>query len=295
MKFPASMTSFGRGDETDGTTGWTVEIKTVNHKFSDIRIKIPRQLNSLEEKIRKEVTRYFSRGHVDVIITPTGLNTDAKEFHVNKTLARQYYKCLLQLKREMAIPTSANDLTLLANYPDVIKTIEQQVDVDQIWSSLQTVILQALNICQDMREREGVSLKKDLLERIHSIHDTVNRIEARVPDLVTQKKTALQERITKLLANSEISPERFDQEVALLADKLDVTEEIVRLRSHINQFQHFLDLNEPVGRRLDFLLQEFLREINTTASKISDASIAHLTVELKNEVEKIREQVQNLE
>jgi uncharacterized protein (TIGR00255 family) len=289
------MTSFGRGDETDGTTGWTVEIRTVNHKFCDIRIKIPRQLNSLEEKIKKEVTRYFSRGHVDVIITPTGLNTDSKEFHVNKTLARQYYKCLLQLKREMAIPASANDLTLLANYPDVIKTIEQQIDVDQIWSSLQTVILQALNICQDMREREGVSLKKDLLERIDSIQDTVNGIETRIPDLVTQKKTALQERIVKLLANSEISPERFDQEVALLADKLDVTEEIVRLRSHINQFRHFLALNEPVGRRLDFLLQEFLREINTTASKISDASIAHLTVELKNEVEKIREQVQNLE
>jgi uncharacterized protein (TIGR00255 family) len=146
-----------------------------------------------------------------------------------------------------------------------------------------------------MREREGALLKNDLLERIHSVQSSMDKIEKLIPDIALQKKSALQERIAKLLTNSEISPERFDQEVAILADKVDVTEELVRLKSHINQFQHFLELNEPVGRRLDFLLQEFLREINTTASKISDATIAHLTVELKNEVEKMREQVQNLE
>jgi len=289
------MTSFGRGDETDGISGWTVEIRSVNHKFCDIRIKLPRQLTILEDKIKKVVSAYFSRGHIDVIITPSGQHSDAKEFYVNTTLARQYYKCLLQLKREMSLPSSTDDLALLASYPDIISTSEQHIDVEQLWPPLQSVLILALTTCQDMREREGSLLKKDLLQRLESINVAVSKIEQLVPDLVVQKKTALQERIAKLVINAEYNPERLEQEIAILADKVDVTEEIVRLYSHIKQFQHFLDLNEPVGRRLDFLLQEFLREINTTASKISDATTAHLTVELKNEVEKMREQVQNLE
>ena len=295
MKYPASMTSFGRGDENDGTSGWTVEIRSVNHKFSDIRVKLPRQFNALEEKIKKEVSSCFTRGHVDVIITATGQIADTKNFHVNDKLARQYYRCLLQLKKEMALPTSANDLTLLATFPDVIKTLDEQIDTEAIWPSLYKVLLLALKDCQDMREREGESRVKDLLVRINTIDNTVKKIDQAVPDLVQQKKMLLQDRIAKLLDNAEINQDRFEQEVAILADRIDVTEELVRLNSHINQFKHFLDIQEPVGRRLDFLLQEFLREINTIASKISDASIAHLTVELKNEVEKIREQVQNLE
>ena len=295
MNYPASMTSFGRGDAADGLMGWTVEIRSVNHKFCDIRLKIPRQYAGLEEQIKKEVSGHITRGHIDVMITPSGQSAEVKELHVNHDLAQQYYKCLLELKKETNQPATNDDLSLLANFPDVIKATNKETDIEQIWPALRNTVLDALAKCQDMREREGASLKNDLMQRLQFVYDTVKKIGEKIPDLVDQKKQALKERVSKLLENSEITPERLDQEIALLADKADVTEEIVRLYSHIDQFRHFLDIQEPVGRRLDFLLQEFLREINTTASKISDASIAHLTVELKNEVEKMREQVQNLE
>lgn len=295
MNYPASMTSFGRGDETDGLTGWTVEIRSVNHKFCDIRIKIPRQYTGLEEQIKKEVASFITRGHIDVVITPSGESSEIKELHVNQSLAKQYYKCLLQLKKEINLPATNDDLSLLATFPDVIKATDKETDIEHIWPSLHKALLEGLTKSQDMREREGSSLKNDLLQRVQFVSDTVKKIEEKAPALVEQKKLALQERLNKLLENSEINVERLDQEVALLADRSDVTEELVRLHSHIDQFRHFLEIQEPAGRRLDFLLQEFLREINTTASKISDASVAHLTVELKNEVEKMREQVQNLE
>ena len=295
MKYPASMTSFGRGDVSDGTLGWTVEVRSVNHKFCDIRIKIPRQFTSFEERIKKEVANIFSRGHVDVIITPSGQATEVKELHINHSLARQYYECLLQLKKEISLPPSSDDLSLIATFPDVIQSQNKDTDIEQLWPSLQQAVLQSLHTCQDMREREGTNLKSDLLQRVQFVFETIQKIEEKIPMLVEQKKRTLQERVGKLLDNSELNPDRLNQEVALLADKLDITEEIVRIYSHIDQFRHFLDISEPVGRRLDFLLQEFLREINTTASKISDADVAHLTVELKNEVEKMREQVQNLE
>lgn len=295
MTYPASMTSFGRGDVSDGTLGWTVEVRSVNHKFCDIRIKIPRQFTSFEERIKKEVANIFSRGHVDVIITPSGQTTEVKELHINHSLARQYYECLLQLKKEISLPSSSEDLSLIATFPDVIQSQDKDMDIEQLWPSLHQAVLQSLHTCQDMREREGTNLKSDLLQRVQCVFETVQKIEEKTPMLVEQKKRTLQERVGKLLDNSELNPDRLNQEVALLADKSDVTEEIVRIYSHIDQFRHFLDISEPVGRRLDFLLQEFLREINTTASKISDADVAHLTVELKNEVEKMREQVQNLE
>lgn len=295
MKYPASMTSFGRGDVLDETCGWTVEIRSVNHKFSDIRIKISRQYAVLEERIKKMVGNFYSRGHVDVIVTHSGQSSELKELDVNYSLARQYYKCLLQLKKEISLPTSSDDLSLIATFPDVIQSQDKDIDIEILWPSLERAVLQGLEKCQDMREREGLNLKNDLLERVQFVYETVKKIESKVPELVEQKKRALQERIVKLLENSDLTPERLNQEVAFLADKSDVTEEIVRIHSHIDQFRYFLSIPEPVGRRLDFLLQEFLREINTTASKISDADIAHLTVELKNEVEKMREQVQNLE
>lgn len=295
MKYPASMTSFGRGDVSDGTLGWTVELRSVNHKFCDIRIKTPRQYTGFEDRIKKEVANYFSRGHVDVIITPSGRTSEVKELHVNESLARQYYRCLLQLKEEVCLPPSSDDLSLIATFPDVIQSQEKDSDIELLWPSLHQALLQSLHKCQDMREREGSNLKTDLLQRVQFVYDTVQKIEEKIPVLVEQKKTALQERVGKLLDNTELNPDRLNQELALLADKSDVTEELVRIYSHIDQFRHFLDISEPVGRRLDFLLQEFLREINTTASKISDADIAHLTVELKNEVEKMREQVMNLE
>lgn len=295
MKYPVSMTAFGRGEQAAGNIGWTVEIKSVNHRFCDIRLKIPRQYAVLEEKIKKEIIPFYSRGHIEVLATPAPNLAEAKTLTVNLPLARQYYSCLCEIKNDLGLAAAGTELALVAAYPNVIFAGDEVEDLEATWEVLRQALQQALALTQDMREREGLSLKNDLLSRLDILSATRERISDKIPELTGQKLTALEERIAKLVADMEIDPGRLAQEIAILADKADVTEELVRLGSHIDQFRHFLEQQEPVGRRLDFLLQEFLREINTMASKISDVAIAHQAVELKNELEKMREQVQNLE
>lgn len=294
MKYPMSMTAFGRGELND-TRGWTVEIRSVNHRYSDIRIKLPRQYTALEERIKRETNTFFNRGHIEICAFPLASQSESKQLTANLPLARQYRNCLLEIKNDLNLPSCESELTLIASFPNVIYASEVDEDLEEVWSALKVPLHQALDGAQEMREREGVSLKNDLLSRLEAFAETTRHITDKAPLLVSQKQKSLEERLAKLLAEVEIDPLRLAQEVAILADKGDVTEELVRLSSHIEQFRHFLELQEPVGRRLDFLLQEFLREINTMASKIADAEIAHLAVELKNEVEKMREQVQNLE
>ena len=295
MKYPVSMTAFGRGEQAAGNIGWTVEIKSVNHRFCDIRVKIPRQYAVLEEKIKKEITPFYSRGHIEVLATPAPNLAEAKTLTVNLPLARQYFTCLTEIKNDLGLASAGTELELVANYPNVIFAGDEVEDLEATWEVLRQALQQALELTQDMREREGLSLKNDLLSRLDILGATRERISDKIPELTGQKQAALEERIAKLVSDVEIDPGRLAQEIAILADKADVTEELVRLGSHIDQFRHFLEQQEPVGRRLDFLLQEFLREINTMASKISDVAIAHQAVELKNELEKMREQVQNLE
>lgn len=295
MKYPVSMTAFGRGEQAAGNIGWTVEIKSVNHRFCDIRVKIPRQYAVLEEKIKKEITPFYSRGHIEVLATPAPNLAEAKTLTVNLPLARQYFTCLTEIKNDLGLAAAGTELELVANYPNVIFAGDEVEDLEATWEVLRQALQQALELTQDMREREGLSLKNDLLSRLDILAATRERISDKIPELTGQKQAALEERIAKLVSDVEIDPGRLAQEIAILADKADVTEELVRLGSHIDQFRHFLEQQEPVGRRLDFLLQEFLREINTMASKISDVAIAHQAVELKNELEKMREQVQNLE
>lgn len=295
MNFPLSMTSFGRGEYQDNSRGWIVEIRSVNHRFSDIRIKLPRQFSALEERIKKEVLLAHGRGHVEVTATPASGNRQSKALSVNLDLARQYHDCLKSIREELLLPTSPHELDMVASFPDVISSTEQEQDLDEEWALLGPALSTALSLTTQMREREGATLKKDLLDRLDILTAVKQTIEQRIPELVAARQQTIEERLAKLTGDMEIEPTRLAQEVALIADKADVTEELVRLGSHIDQFRRFLDSREPTGRRLDFLLQEFLREINTMASKISDATIAHQAVELKNEVEKMREQVQNLE
>ncbi len=291
---PRSMTGFGRGEIVSEGRTWVAEIRTVNHRFLDQRIVLPRTMSLLETRIRKIIASNHDRGRVEVSIQLVGDAASGPLLSVNSELARQYHTCLMKLKSELNI-TSSIDLDDMLNMREIITQEEQNPDLDTEWKMICSALDVAIGECYSMREQEGRALKEDLLERIDSFSYCLEMIEERIPEIMQTRHSELRERLNRLLDGVDLDPVRFAQEAALLADKSDVTEEVVRLRSHISQFVSFLSSNEPVGRRLDFLLQEFLREVNTIASKISNAEIAHMTVELKNEIEKLREQVQNIE
>lgn len=290
-----SMTGFGRGEVGNGNRVWSVEVRGVNNRYLDVKIKLPRGYTILEDRIRVYMNEFFQRGRVDLVIVVNGDFSDLVEVTVNHDLALRYKQALDEIaaKCDVDFGTFA---TTLAAFPDVLVREQKSEDVEnEIWPILYPAIQVALAECDVMRLQEGASLQEDLEARLDYFSATIDEIQTRVPVLVQQREVSIKERLDKLLDNVQLDPMRLAQEVALLADKTDVTEEIVRLRSHINQFKQFMPESGAVGRKLDFLIQEFLREVNTIASKINDATIAHLTVGLKSELEKMREQVQNIE
>jgi len=293
MSRPHSMTAFGRG-EAGGVHQWIVELRSVNHRFLDVKVKMPREYSLLEERIKKEINALFSRGHIEVQVSLAGNAAAKAEARVNLDLASQYLNCLNELQNTFNLEGRPT-LAMLAALPDVISEERGEEDLDTVWAEIRAALAQAMAACLGMRADEGRTLKGDLLSRLQFFEQTVAAIAEAIPGLVAKREAQLRERLAILLQGVELDPIRLAQEVAIMADRYDVTEELVRLSSHIRQFRSFMELDEPVGRRLDFLLQEFLREINTLASKISDTEVTHKTVDLKNEVEKIREQVQNLE
>ncbi|WPD20760.1 MAG: YicC/YloC family endoribonuclease [Candidatus Electrothrix scaldis] len=291
---PRSMTGFGRGESTNGERTWVVEIRTVNHRFLDQRVLLPSAFAALEERVKKTVTGQQERGRVDINATLRGESVSGSELHLDLDLARQYHSCLQKMnsKLKLGATIQISDMLTLRN---LITVQEQSPDVEAEWPLLEEALLAALHDCASMREREGSSLKEELLQRLENFANLVQQIEEMIPEVLAQRQQDLKKRVDKLLEGVDIDPLRLAQEAAIMADKADVTEETVRLASHINQFRNFMESEESVGRRLDFLLQEFLREVNTLASKISNSTIAHLGVEMKNEIEKLREQVQNIE
>lgn len=293
MKRPLSMTGYGQG-EVVGARGWSVEVRSVNHKFLDLSIKIPRKYLGLEERIKKEISAHYSRGHVDVYVNPGTETGDGIRLAANLPLAHNYYRCLEAIREELSLPDHPT-LAMIQSCKEVIVAHEEEEDLEAVWPQVSEALAQALTMAQGMREKEGEALKAELSRRLQEFAQTVEAIAGDIPAIVQRRTEKLKERLANLLQGVDLDPVRLAQEVAIMADKADVTEEVVRLRSHISQFSGFLEADEPAGRRLDFLLQEFLREINTLASKISDAPTAHLTVELKTEVEKLREQIQNIE
>jgi uncharacterized protein (TIGR00255 family) len=289
-----SMTGFGRGETQVGNRVWTAELRCVNNRFLDLKIKLPKGYCALEDRIRKLVATYLQRGRVDLAVNLSGDFSDLMKVSVNIELARTYKNALIHLAQELSV-RGAVDLPLLAAFPDILVREQEDEDLESIWAVLSQTIEEALGQCDSMRQREGDALLVDFSQRLHSFSETLEQVAEAVPGLLEQRKALLQERLEKLLGGVQIDPMRLVQEVVILADKTDVTEEIVRLRSHMQQFRSIVTENGAVGRKLDFLIQEFLREVNTLASKISDAHIAHLTVELKSELEKMREQIQNIE
>ncbi len=289
-----SMTGFGRGEAEAKGRRWTVEIRCVNHRYLDLKIKLPKGYAGLEEKVRKCLTAVLIRGRVDVALSVSGDFSDLQEIEANHSLARTYRDALSKLAGQLDLP---DDISLLplASYPDVLVLSQRAEELDEVWPPMEQALLEALGTCDRMRSEEGDAMAADLQERLSQFAEVIHKIEKRIPELLQERETKLKERLEKLLGNVQLDAQRLAQEVAILSDKTDVTEEIVRLSSHINQFRAFLESEEATGRKIDFLLQEFLREVNTMASKINDADIAHLTVDLKAELEKMREQVQNIE
>lgn len=289
-----SMTGFGRGEIEQGGRVWTVETRCVNHRYLDLKMKLPREYSSLEEKIRRKVSTFHQRGRVDLFLGVTGDFTDLTEVKANLGLAKGYRDALGELAKEFNLP-DGNSAAILASYPEVLIRQQKGEDLEELWPLLDQVFDSALKSCDIMRTQEGEKLAEDLLGRLDIFSKTIDTIETAIPELLKTRERNLQERLQKLLGNVQLDPARLAQEVAIMADKTDVTEEVVRLRCHIQQFELFLKEGPGIGRKLDFLIQEFLREVNTLASKINDAAIAHQTVELKSELEKMREQVQNIE
>lgn len=297
MGKPISMTGFGRGESGGQGCSWIVELRAVNHRYLDISIKLPRRFLGWEDRIKKEITAYQVRGRIDVYVTFNNEGIVAQRLKADLLLAREYKARLQEIARDLSIPGEP-DLALLASFRDLIAPLDEEAGdeiLEGLWPSFHEALKAALEECQNMRQKEGETLQKDLRERLEYFQQKIETIEQSLPEILKAREAALKERIDILLSGVDIDPLRLAQEVAILVDKSDVSEEIVRLRSHVDQFAGFLNLDEPVGRRLDFLLQEFLREVNTIASKISNAGTAHITVSMKNDLEKIREQVQNLE
>ena len=297
MGKPVSMTGFGRGPASGKKSSWTVELRSVNHRYLDISIKLPRRFIGWDDKVKKEISSVHSRGRVDIFITFNEEGLEDTRLRADIGLAKEYLRCLQEVAQELSV-TGEPDLTMLASYRDIITPLDEESgaeELEEFWPDLQEAITDALQECLKMRRSEGKTLQTDLLERVTVFQQKVDEIEDSLPVIIEKRGKALQERLDNLLSGIDIDPLRLAQEVAILVDKSDVTEELVRLRSHMDQFNGFLSLDEPVGRRLDFLVQEFLREVNTISSKINHAETAHLIVGMKNDLEKIREQVQNLE
>jgi uncharacterized protein (TIGR00255 family) len=288
------MTGFGRAEVEEDGRKLTVELKTVNHRFLDINIRIPRTLGFTEELIRKSIKERLSRGRVDVFVNYSTLESDAKTAIADLGLMRSY----LEAARHAAEETGIQDdlqLSHMIRIPDMIVIDEASEDEDRLSRLVQKAASQAIESLEGMRLREGESLKINILECLDALEAIRRRVDARKDDVVSEYAAKLRQRISELIANTEIDEARFNTEVALMADRADVTEEIVRLGTHINEFRKVVADKNAVGRKLDFMVQEMNREVNTIGSKSQDYDITSAVIEGKSIIEKIREQVQNIE
>ncbi|MGE5474474.1 MAG: YicC/YloC family endoribonuclease [Ignavibacteriales bacterium] len=289
-----SMTGFGRGTFSNGGKEYLVEIKAVNHRYLDTSVKTSRAYGYLEPKIREHITKQLGRGKIDVNIWIEDYGTDGRTVLVDEGLADLYVDALTKLKERYNVSDNIT-LTLLSRFPDILKVKKDEDDEDAVWNDLQTALKDAINSLVEMRVREGNQLKNDIIEKSAIIETNVNNIEKRAPLVVDEYRIKLNNRIKDLLGDNQVDSARLEQEIALFADRCSVDEEITRLRSHVKQLAQTLDNEQGVGRKLDFLVQEMNREINTIGSKANDLEITKYVVEVKSEIEKIREQIQNIE
>ena len=290
-----SMTGFGRGEFKNDNYHFLVECKTINHKYCDINVRLPRKISFLEDKIRNYVKNFVKRGRVDLYIKLDLIGSEDVNLKFDDKLATQYVNILKEIKEKFDLQDDIRVMNV-AKFPEIVKCEEKEEDEDLYWSMLKEALDMSMEKLTQMRKEEGEKLAIDTIERCDILANLIDEIEKYSNTVVDEYREKLNNRISEILENPSIIDEnRLAQEVAIFADKSSITEEIVRFRSHIEQLRKTVEKNDSIGRKIDFLIQEMNREVNTTGSKSSNINITNLVVEVKSELEKIREQIQNIE
>ena len=290
-----SMTGFGHGEvSNDKNQKVTVEMKSVNHRYCDISLKLPKKLAMFEANIRNIMKEYASRGKIDIYVSYEDLSETAVSLHYNQAMAEEYMQVFKKMQEDFNIETKIT-AEALAKYPEVVTIEEVQQDEEVWWELLEAALIQAAEKFVETRTIEGANLKRDLLGKLDQMAADVTFIEERSPQIIAEYRSKLEEKVKEFLEDSTIEENRIAAEVTLYADKIAVDEEIVRLQSHISSMTDVLESDESIGRKLDFMAQEMNREANTILSKSSDVDLADHAIELKTNVEKVREQIQNIE
>lgn len=288
------MTGYGRGEVDHEGAKFSVELNTVNRKQSDIVVNLPRDLTELESRIRQTINESISRGRTNVLVSLHNGAHGPRKLALDTDLARSYHQAMRALQKELSAPGEITISTIL-QAPGVMRAPEEAIKAEEAWPAVERALRAALAELIKMRDREGKHLAKDLIHRLKAMRKSLKEIRALHPEVVKRHRAALLERIEKAGVPIESDDERLIKEVSFFADRSDISEELTRLESHLAQFAHHLRKSEPVGRTLEFITQEIFREVNTLGSKANDATVSQLVVGLKAELEKIREQIQNLE
>ncbi|HIY64273.1 MAG TPA: YicC family protein [Candidatus Mediterraneibacter stercoripullorum] len=289
-----SMTGFGRCEVQKDSRKFTVEMKGVNHRYLDVNIRMPKKLNFFESGIRTLLKSYATRGKVDIFITYEDTSQAQVSVKYNSVLAGEYLKYLKQMEEEFGLENDVR-VSTLARFPEVFTMEEQSVDEEELWNGLKEALEGAFEQFVETRTAEGQNLKKDILDKLDLLEELVGYIEERSPQIVAEYRTKLEDKVRELLADTQMEESRIAAEVILFADKICTDEEVVRLKSHITHMRNTLEEDEGIGRKLDFIAQEMNREANTILSKANDISVSDHAISLKTEIEKIREQIQNIE
>ena len=289
-----SMTGFGRSELVKGDRKITVEMKSVNHRYLDVNMKMPKKLNFFEAAIRNELKNYIQRGKVDIFISYEDYTETNICVKYNKELAAEYMKYLEQMAVDFSLDNDVR-VSALSRYPEVLSMEEQTIDEEELWIMLSEAIGKAAEGFVDSRIKEGENLNEDLIGKLDGMLVHVAYITERSPEIITQYRSKLEDKVKELLGDAQIDESRLLTEVTIFADKVCVDEELVRLRSHIETMKENLQNGGSIGRKLDFIAQEMNREANTILSKANDLEISNRAIELKTEIEKVREQIQNIE
>ncbi len=289
-----SMTGFGRCEIQKESRKFTVELKSVNHRYLDVNIRMPKKLNFFETSIRTLLKSYANRGKVDIFIVYEDLSQTKAAVKYNSAIAAEYLKYLKQMEEEFGLENDIR-ISTLSRYPEVFTMEEQGEDEEELWNGLKETLEGAFTQFVETRKTEGENLKKDILAKLNVLEEQISFIEERSPQIAAEYRAKLEDKMKELLADTKIEESRIAAEVILFADKICTDEEVVRLKSHIRHMRSTLEEKEGVGRKLDFIAQEMNREANTILSKANDIEISDRAIGLKTEIEKIREQIQNIE